>query len=169
MSSSESRPEKWLSRMLRAYGRVYREVVADCVLYGGLPCMHQPATTYRHRQWQRQRQRQRLSAAASRTQRTFVAINDPDTGTSRVSASWCRCGHCGRGNSFNPSELIYAWTDARIEFITIPQERRLLDGSVSKADWRDGDPLIIRNIFFTSSWRYSRTIYNIVEAFLQFF
>lgn len=122
MPGSESRSERWLSRRLRARGRVYREVGVDCVLYGGLPCTHQPATTYRHRQRQ----------AASRTHRTFVAINDPDTGTSRVSASWCRCG---RGNSFNPSELIYARTGARIEFITVPQER-LLDGCVSKAGFR---------------------------------
>lgn len=49
MPGSESRSERRLSRRLRARGRVYREVVADCVHYGGLPCTHQPATTYRHR------------------------------------------------------------------------------------------------------------------------
>jgi hypothetical protein len=56
-----------------------------------------------------------------------VAINDPPdpiAGASRVSASWCRCG---RGNSVEPSELIYARAYARMEFITVPRERRLRD------------------------------------------
>lgn len=46
MPGSESRSERWLSRRLCARGRVYREVVTDCVHYGDLPRTHQPATTY---------------------------------------------------------------------------------------------------------------------------
>lgn len=45
MPGSESRSERRLSRRLRARGRVYREVVGDCVHYGGLPCTHQPLPT----------------------------------------------------------------------------------------------------------------------------
>jgi len=66
-----------------------------------------------------------------------VAINDPPdpiAGTSRVSASWCRCG---RGNSVEPSELIYARAYARMEFITVPRERRLRDDEPRRS--RDSD------------------------------
>lgn len=62
MPGSESRSERWLSRRLRARGTECTErSKADCVLYGGLPCTHQPATAYRHRHRQRQRQRSGVS------------------------------------------------------------------------------------------------------------